>query len=219
MIDERLEQLVQIHGCWRKSHGRRFADLRGASLFLQDLRGADLHRANLHRAYMVSSRLREIDLGRADLSGADLRWSELDGANLCGANLRTSDLRNASLCNAKLRGADLRCANLGQADLRGADLTGAKLVNANFWAASLPEDIVQIGPVGPDNDYFIYWVERDVVQFGGWRCGKCSSLEDFAEAVERDCPKGVTQMQWHLETYRAVIAMCEALRKARRARA
>ncbi|HAC6670608.1 TPA_asm: pentapeptide repeat-containing protein [Salmonella enterica subsp. enterica serovar Reading] len=89
-----LSKILEEHKVWitsmRESGSR--ANLCGANLCGDDLRGANLRGANL--------------------CGADLRGADLCGANLCGANLRGADLRGANLCGADLRGADLYGANL-----------------------------------------------------------------------------------------------------------
>ncbi|WP_409062285.1 pentapeptide repeat-containing protein [Streptomyces sp. SYP-A7185] len=87
------------------------SDLRDASLFYSDLRGANLR-------------------------GADLRGADLSGADLRGADLRCMDVQHKeslvkSHCS-KLRGADLT-----DTDLRGTDLTHVGLARSDIDLARI----------------------------------------------------------------------------------
>jgi len=98
------------------------------------------------------------------------------------------------LCNEK----DGKRANLCRADLRGADLRGA----------DLPEQIVQVGPIGSRKDYTIYWIDRDIVQCGCWNNFEGGSLDEFKKRIDDVYPDGK-----YRDEYLAAIAMFEALKK------
>ena len=81
MDNEKLKEILERHRKWLNDEdGGERADLCGA-----DLRGADLYIANLRGA----------DLRGANLYGANLRGADLRGADLYIANLRGADLRGA----------------------------------------------------------------------------------------------------------------------------
>jgi hypothetical protein len=75
-------------------HGSR-ADLRDASLAMDDLRGANLRGANLQHANLRYACLEGANLRGANLAGADLRSTCLDGADLTGADLTGVRLTDA----------------------------------------------------------------------------------------------------------------------------
>ena len=73
----------------------------------------------------------------------------VEAANLRGADLRGADLRGANLCGADLCGADLRDANLAGTKVGGGG-DEATLVGSR--------PVVQIGPIGSRNDWFlVFW--------------------------------------------------------------
>lgn len=49
-----------------------------------------------------------------------------------------------------------------------ANLLGADMSRANLCGVVLPEQIIQVGPIGSHHDYTTYWAERDIVQCGCW---------------------------------------------------
>jgi len=145
-----LKKVLKLHTDWIASGMRKGkqADLRGADLWMADLRGvnlrgailqgADLQGADLRKVNLQGADLHEADLRKADLRGADLRGANLWRVNLQGADLQKADLWRANLWGSDLWGADLREANLidadlGYTDLRMANITGARIISiANF---------------------------------------------------------------------------------------
>ena len=145
------------------------ADLAHADLAHADLIRANLDGASLTRASLAGANLVRANLDGANLAGANLTGANLTGANLTGANLPLADLADANLTDANLARANLARANLAGADLAGANLTGANLTGANLTDAKVgtggdkatlvgPRPVVQIGPIGSENNYLhVFW--------------------------------------------------------------
>ena len=144
MLNEKLKKILYDHKLWINGEGGYRADLRGANLKEEDLRGVNLRGVDL----------REVNLSGANLSGTDLRWTDLSGANLSGANLREADLTGTDLSGVNLRLANLRWANLSKANLRNADLSGADLRNADLRNTDLSRAIGLIDPIDYLNENF-----------------------------------------------------------------
>ena len=138
-----LSETLRKHKQWLdRLPGGKKADLQGADLQSEVLRGADLQGANLRGADLREADLQGANLRGADLRGADLRGADLREANLQGAVFRYADFLGADLQGAvfryaDLRGADLRGADLRETDLRGADLRGADLRETDLRGADL----------------------------------------------------------------------------------
>jgi hypothetical protein len=130
---------------------------------------------------------------RADLHGADLHGADLHGA----------DLHGAILCGADLCGADLRGADLYKADLCGAILCGAILCGAN-----LPNEIIQVGPIGSRKSQTIYNITDDIVQCGCWNNYKGGNLEEFEARVRQEYKED----NQHFKEYMSAINYFKSLR-------
>jgi uncharacterized protein YjbI with pentapeptide repeats len=129
-------------------------DLRGISLFNDDLTGWDFSGRDLTGALFFGTKLTNVDFADAVVTGTwfggsnvtkeqlystrsyqtrDLRGIQLGGigvyfnfrTDLAGWDFNAQDLSNAYLSYASLAGADLRGANLTGAELKESDLTRA----------------------------------------------------------------------------------------------
>ena len=101
-----------------------------------DLRGIDLSGANLRRAVFDGA-----DLEGADLSGADLRKASFKRANLMKAAFDDADMRGASFVKARMNLSNFQRCRLDQADLRGIRGRYAIWRDANWWEATMDEDL------------------------------------------------------------------------------
>ncbi len=137
-------------------------DVRGITLFNEDLSGLDLSGydfsyANLNRSNLAGTTLsyatfhgaslEQAILDECEFIGSDLAYASLNecsakrcgfgGANLSYASMINADLSDATLSRSKLIHSDLRAANLKDARLSEADLTKAiftraKLINSDL---------------------------------------------------------------------------------------
>lgn len=138
------ELCITFVGMRGSAKGASFAgaDLRAASLSMNDFTGASFEGADLSWCD-----LSQVSFGPGALRHAQLRCAcfylrgrfgaSLEGFDLRGANLDGADLFRAKLRGASLAGASLRHARLGQADLRNVDATGADTTGADFLRARL----------------------------------------------------------------------------------
>jgi uncharacterized protein YjbI with pentapeptide repeats/DNA-binding CsgD family transcriptional regulator len=113
------------------------ADLTGAKLRNDELRGKNFSFAKLFNIDLTASQLNRADFTSADMRLAKLQSANLNGAKLSDANLYNADMTGAYLIDARLRGTNLKNANLAEADLTLADLSNADLTNANLTDADL----------------------------------------------------------------------------------
>lgn len=114
------ENAVRL-GVWSESgEGRRF-DVTGAQLA-----GANLERENLRGLRFLGADLRGGRLARTRLAGA-----VLDRANLSGADITLAELSDASLCDVRLDGASLRNTYCDRTDFSDSSLVGADLTAAS----------------------------------------------------------------------------------------
>lgn len=193
MDDQELQQILESHRKWlHGEEGGKRANLRGADLCGVNLRDADLSGINLNEA----------NLSNADLSGTNLREASLYDADLSGTNLCEANLSKAGLSRTDLRGAILCDVNLD----------GARLYGANLSGTIMPEQIIQIGPIGSPRAYTLYWVERDIVQCGYWSIREDISLAEFKQWVNDVYPEDNLETLRYRREYLAAIAMFEALR-------
>ena len=105
----------------------------------EDLRGVDLSGADLRRAVFDRA-----DLEGADLSGADLRRASFKGANLMKASFDNADMRDAIFLKAKMNLSNFQGTKLDRADLRGIRGRYAIWRNANWWDASMNDDLRKV---------------------------------------------------------------------------
>jgi uncharacterized protein YjbI with pentapeptide repeats/DNA-binding CsgD family transcriptional regulator len=113
------------------------ADLTGAKLRNDELRGKNFSFAKLFNIDLTASQLNRADFTSADMRLAKLQSANLNGAKLSDANLYNADMTGAYLIDARLKGTNLKNANLAEADLTLADLRSADLTNANLTDADL----------------------------------------------------------------------------------
>lgn len=97
------------------------------SLTNADLRGADLSGESLRGIDLSMSKTNPLAIHPPFLAHSNFFGADLTGACLIGANLRGADLRDAKLDGADMRGTFLHQTNLSGVDLSVANLDGAKL--------------------------------------------------------------------------------------------
>ncbi len=136
--------------------------LKGASLWMANLRGASLHDTNLQGAYLDRS-----DLEEANLREANLQGTRMGAANLRGADLKGANLQEAFLGKANLQGADLYEANLQGSEgvtcdqLRGAaTLEGTTLPDGTKLPGRTPWQKLENEPESPWREAFEAWCEE-----------------------------------------------------------
>ena len=113
-----------------------YADLSGADLRDQNLRGAPLSFANLQGAD-----LRGADLTFANAWNCDFRGADLRGAIFLKAQLSRSKFQDAVFENTYMYGANMEgCQFMGVEFGPGCDMTKGKLRNANFTEAIFGDD-------------------------------------------------------------------------------
>ncbi|WP_437535823.1 pentapeptide repeat-containing protein [Sorangium sp. So ce726] len=131
------------------------ADLRGAQLAREDLRGARLPGAKLEGANLAGA-----DLSKADLTGAVLSGATLSGAKLDGTLLRRVIAHRADFTQAEANGAVVEAANLMGAVFRQSTWTGcrwndvrAEGADVSAWLAAGENELLErrrnLAPVPP----------------------------------------------------------------------
>jgi hypothetical protein len=136
--------------------------LKGASLWMANLRGAILNDTNLQGADLWRA-----DLEEANLRGANLQGTRMGAANLRGADLHAANLQEAFLGKANLQGADLYEANLQGVkgvtcdQLRGAaTLEGTTLPDGTKLPGRTPWQKLENEPESPWREAFEAWCEE-----------------------------------------------------------
>ena len=134
---------------------------------------------------------------------ANLRGADLDGADLGGANLR----------DANLYGANLRDADLCGAHLTGVHLTGAKVGKGGDEATLVgSRPVVQIGPIGSRNDWFlVFWCGDAGVRISAG-CQKQISEAHFLKRLAYRHGEG-DQANIHAQHYIEALAFAKRLLK------
>lgn len=119
-----------------------------------------------------------------------------------------ADLRDANLCDA-----DLRDADLGGADLCGAHLTGAKVGKGGDEATLVgSRPVVQIGPIGSRNDWFlVFWCGDAGVRISAG-CQKQISEAHFLKRLAYRHGEG-DQANIHAQHYIEAMAFAKRLLK------
>lgn len=151
----------------QNSHRPLRLDLRGITLFSEDLTdldlsGYDLSYANLNRSNLTGSNLsystahmaslEQTILDECEFIGSDLSHASLNecsakrcgfgGADLSNASLINADLSDATLSRSKLIHSDLRASNLENARLSEADLSWAIFTRARLLRSDLKKSNV-----------------------------------------------------------------------------
>jgi len=123
----------------RKQSTRRPAqlDLRGITLFHEDLAGLDLSGYDLAFANLNRSDLSGTILGYAQLQNASLEHAILDECEFLGADLSQATLNECSAKRCGFGGADLSNASIINADLSEATFSRSRLVHTDLCASNL----------------------------------------------------------------------------------
>jgi len=159
-----VQMILQLKNECQKDNFKRplNLDLRGITLFNEDLSNLDLSGydlswanlnqsnlkgANLSYAKFHQTSLEQTTLDECEFIGSDLTKAELDecsakrcgfgGADLSFASIINADLSNASFICSKMVGADLRASNLTKAKLSEMDLTDTIFTRAILVKADL----------------------------------------------------------------------------------
>ena len=112
-------------------------DLRGITLFHEDLSGLDLSGCDLSFANLNRSNLAGTILSDAKLHRVSLEHVILDGCEFLGADLSHASLNECSAIKCGFGGADLSHASIISADLSEATLSRSRLVHADLRASNL----------------------------------------------------------------------------------
>jgi uncharacterized protein YjbI with pentapeptide repeats len=164
MMLHRLKTDCKKHNSKRPLH----LDLRGITLFREDLSnldlsGYDFSHANLNQSNLAGSflsyskfhmtSLEQAILDECEFIGSDLTRASLNecsakrcgfgGADLSNARIINADLSDATLSKSKLVNADLRASNLEKARLSEADLSGAIFTRSKLLSSDLKKSNVK----------------------------------------------------------------------------
>jgi uncharacterized protein YjbI with pentapeptide repeats len=160
-----LSRMIETLKTECKHHGAErpvALDLRGITLYHEDLSGldlsgynlsyatlnrSDLTGANLCYAKFYKASLEQSILNECEFIGADLNHASLNecrakrcgfgGADLSYASMINADLNDATLSKSVLRHTDLRASDLTKARLSEADLSGAIFMRAKLVESDL----------------------------------------------------------------------------------
>jgi len=114
-------------------------DLRGITLFNEDLSSLDLSGYDFSFANLSRSNLTGTAFGYAVFHKASLEQAMLDECEFIGADLTYSSLNECSAKQGGFGGADLSHASLISANLSDATLSKSTLVHSDLRAANLKE--------------------------------------------------------------------------------
>ena len=112
-------------------------DLRGMSLFHEDLADLDLSGYDLSYANLNRSNLTGTIFGYSKFHMASLEHAVLDECEFIGSDLTHAVLNECSAKRSGFGGADLSCARIINADFSDATLSHSKLVHTDFRASNL----------------------------------------------------------------------------------
>lgn len=168
--DTRQQQMIRQlrNSCAKTGTDRPLQmDLRGISLFHEDLSDLDLsgydfsyanlsrtnlkgtilsyavfHKASLEQAVLDECEFIGSDLSYANLNECSARQGGFGGANLSYASMINANLNDATLSRSTLTHSDLRAASLEGARLSEADLTEAIFTRANLVNSDLKQSNV-----------------------------------------------------------------------------
>ncbi len=134
--------------------------VRGANLFMADLRDARFHNAFVVGAYMRGADLRGASFFNADLRGADLIDADLRGAFLSEADLRGANLTGANLTGAYLGETDLRYTRIGGSRGQTHNWNGIQtLEGANIFG------VKGFGRFNDERNKFLAWAVNEMNAF------------------------------------------------------
>ncbi|MBU2630842.1 MAG: pentapeptide repeat-containing protein [Proteobacteria bacterium] len=112
-------------------------DLRGITLFHEDLSGLDFSGYDLSYATLNRSNLTSTNLSYSILCMASLEQTTLDECEFIGSDLSHASLNECSAKRCGFGGADLSNARTINADLSDATLSRSKLIHADMRASNL----------------------------------------------------------------------------------
>lgn len=112
-------------------------DLRGITLFHEDLSNLDFSGYDLSYANLNRSILTETILSYSNCHKASLEQAILDECEFIGSDLSHAILNECSAKQCGFGGADLSCASMINADLSDATLSRSTLVHADLRASNL----------------------------------------------------------------------------------
>ncbi|MBU1193512.1 MAG: pentapeptide repeat-containing protein [Proteobacteria bacterium] len=126
------------HECKKSSLNRpQGLDLRGITLFHEDLTNLDLSGYDLSWANLNRSDLTGTMLSYTRCHGASFEQAVLDECEFLGSDLTHASFNECSAKQCGFGGADLSCARMIHADLTDATLSHSKLVHSDLRAANL----------------------------------------------------------------------------------
>ncbi len=126
--------------CKKTSAKRPLAiDLRGITLFNEDLTGLDLSGYDLSYANLNRSDLTGTALGYSNCHKASFEQAILDECEFIGSDLTYASLNECSAKQCGFGGADLSYASMINTDLSDATLSHSKLIHADLRASNLKD--------------------------------------------------------------------------------
>lgn len=132
-MTQRLKSECRKHSPQRPSR----LDLRGITLFHEDLSGLDLSGYDLAYANLTRSDLTRTILSYTKLHQASLDQTIMDECEFLGADLSHASLNECSAKRCGFGGADLSHASIINADLSDATLSRSKLYHTDLRASNL----------------------------------------------------------------------------------
>lgn len=199
-----------LHGCEYRDSKIMFCNFNNAemirSTFIRtkvssDFMNTDLFKSKFFDSYFAGSCLSDAILqcvrgSRSDFSKCNLRKAKLDGADFSQCSFKDVSFLNAVLVDA----------NITSSNIDGADFS-----NANLAHATLPERVMQLGPIGSRNDYIIFWADKNLILCGCWNNYDGGTLEEFEKRVHETYKE---QSNPYRLQYEAAIAMFKMIKKA-----
>ena len=170
-------KMAESHQRWLK----RSTDGECANFSNCILHGVDFSKMELDRAIFRGAKLNTCGfsfskVNRADFSDAMFLSCDFTRANLVGADFQDTiieqssflfaDLRGACFDNAEMKTISLACSRLDpRTSFMGIDMTNIDLRMVDIAHATLPEQIIKVGPLKNEyNNYIVYFVKSDFVQ-------------------------------------------------------
>ena len=170
-------KMAESHQRWLK----RSTDGECANFSNCFLQNVDFSKMELDRAIFRGAKLETCDfsfskVNRADFSDAMLLSCDFARAHLVGTNFQSTIIKQASFLFSDLRGtcfdnAEMKIISLAHSRLDartsflGIDMIDIDLRMVDIAHATLPEQIVKVGPLENEyNSYIVYFVKSDFVQ-------------------------------------------------------
>ena len=171
------------------------------------LQSVDFSKMNLNCAIFRGAKLKNCDfsfskVNHADFSDAMLLSCDFSRAYLVGTNFQNSiieqasflfsDLRETCFDNAEMKIVALAWSRLdSKTSFLGIDMTDIDLRMVDIAHATLPEQIIKVGPLENEYDsYIVYFVESDFVQSYLLPLeSDAHTLSDFEKVLEKSYEK------------------------------